>query len=146
MKKIILSAAVIMLVVTGFSTTPPDVNAKVLEAFNKTFSNTEELKWYENDNTFEARFNSDGIKAIVWYTKSGELLKMHRYYTEYKLPPFLLLSLRKKMPDQKIYGITEITGTTGVQYYITMEDEKYWVQLKADISGEFDIVKKFKKA
>ena len=147
MKKIILSAVVMMIVVTSFSSTPPDdVNIKVLEAFNKTFTNTEDLKWYENSSSYEARFNSDGIKAIVWYDKNGELLRMHRYYTEYKLPPFLLSTLRKKMPDQKIYGVTEITSKTGVEFYITMQDEKNWIQVKADASGDFEVIEKFKKA
>ena len=150
MKKIILSAAVVMLVVTGFSTTPPDVNPdvniKVLDAFNKTFSNTEDLVWYENSNSYEARFNSDGVRAIVWYDKNGELLRMHRYYTEYKLPPFVLSSLRKKMPDEKIYGVTEITSKTGVEFYITLQDEKNWIQVKADANGGFEVFEKFKKA
>ncbi len=153
MKKIILSLAVLMLVATGFSTTPlphpavpEEINVKVLDAFNKTFVNTENLKWYENENNFEARFSLDGVRSIVWYNKKGELLKMHRYYFEYKLPPFLLGNIRKKMPDQKIYGVTEITNSAGVAYYITIEDKKNWVQLKADNTGEFEIIEKFKKA
>lgn len=120
-----------MLVAPGFSTTPlphqaglAEINVKVLDAFNKTFVNTENLKWYENENNFEARFNLDGVRSVVWYNKKGELLKMHRYYFEYKLPPFLLGNIRKKMPDQKIYGVTEITNSAGVVYYITIEDKK----------------------
>jgi len=147
MKKIILSAVVMMIVVTGFSTTPPnDVNIKVLEAFNKTFNNTEDLVWYENSNSYEARFNSDGVRAIVWYEKNGELLRMHRYYTEYKLPPFVLSRLRKKMPTEQIYGVTEITSKTSVEFYITLQDEKNWIQVKADANGDFEVIEKFKKA
>ena len=71
---------------------------------------------------------------------------MHRYYTEYKLPPFVLSSLRKKMPDEKIYGVTEITSKTGVEFYITLQDEKNWIQVKADANGGFEVLEKFKKA
>jgi hypothetical protein len=49
------------------------------------------------------------------------------------------------MPDQKIYGVTEITSKTGVEYYITMEDEKNWIQVKAESNGEFEVYEKFKK-
>ena len=112
-----------MLAATGFSTTSlpqqarlAEINVKVLDAFNKTFVNSENLKWYENENNFEARFNLDGVRSIVWYNKKGELLKMHRYYFEYKLPPFLLGNIRKKTPDQKIYGVTEITNSASVVY------------------------------
>ncbi len=146
MKKIILFTTVMMLVATGFTATSPEINIKVLDAFNKTFNNAQNLKWYENENSFEARFNSDGVRAIVWYNKKGELIKMHRYYFEYKLPPFLLGNIRKKMPDQKIYGVTEITNSAGVEYYITMEDKKHWVQLKADNTGDFEVYERFKKA
>lgn len=135
-----------MLVATGFTATSPEINIKVLDAFNKTFNNAQNLKWFENENSFEARFNSDGVRAIVWYNKKGELIKMHRYYFEYKLPPFLLGNIRKKMPDQKIYGVTEITNSAGVEYYITMEDRKHWIQLKADNTGDFEVYEKFKKA
>jgi len=151
MKKIILSAAVIMLVVTGFSTTPPDVNPdvniKVLDAFNKTFGNIKNLEWFENESSYEAHFNSDGvIRVIVWYDKDGDLLRMHRYYNEDKLPPFLLTGIRKKMPTEKIYGVTEITGREGVEYYITIESEKHWIKIKADARGQFEVYEKFKKA
>ena len=50
------------------------------------------------------------------------------------------------MPDQKIYGVTEITNSGGVEYYITMEDKKHWVQLKADNTGDFEVYERFKKA
>ena len=147
MKKIILSAAALMLVVTGFTTTTPDISVKVLEAFSKTFSNTEDLKWYENENSYEARFNTDdGIKAIVWYDKDGELLKMTRYYSENKLPPFLLLTLKKKMPEAKVFGVTEVTNKAGVEYFITMESEKRWINIKADATGDFEVIDKFRKA
>ena len=57
MKKIILFTTVMMLVTTGFTATSPEINIKVLDAFNKTFNNAQNLKWFENENSFEARFN-----------------------------------------------------------------------------------------
>ncbi|MEP6514453.1 MAG: hypothetical protein ABJA79_11320, partial [Parafilimonas sp.] len=131
---------------TGFANTTPDITVKVLDAFNKTFNNTENLKWYENDGSYEARFELDGVKSIVWYNKDGELIRMHRYYNEFRLPPFLLSTIRKKMPNEKIFGVTEVTGKNGVEYYITLETEKHWIQLKADATGEFEVYDKFKKA
>ena len=146
MKKILLSAAVLLLVSSSFANNPPEVNEKVLEAFKKTFNPTQEVTWYENENSFEARFTSDGIKTIVWYNKKGKLILTHRNYDASKLPPMILTKLSNELPDQTILGITEITNSSGMLYYITLEGEKTWMKIKADVQGDYEVYEKFKKA
>jgi hypothetical protein len=146
MKKILLSAAVLLLVSTGFANNPPEVNEKVLEAFKKTFNPQQEVTWYENESSFEARFSSDGIKTIVWYNKKGSLILTHRSYSGCKLPPMILSKLSSELPDQKVLGVTEITNKTGMLYYITLEGEKTWMKIKADVQGDYEVYEKFKKA
>jgi hypothetical protein len=146
MKSILLSAAVLLLVSISFANNPPEVNEKVLEAFKKTFNTQEEVTWYENESSFEARFSSDGIKTIVWYNKKGSLILTHRNYDGCKLPPMILSKLSSELPDQKVLGVTEITNKTGMLYYITLEGEKTWMKIKADVQGDFEVYEKFKKA
>ena len=146
MKKILLSAAVLLFVGASFANNPPEVNEKVLAAFKKTFNAPQEVTWYENENSFEARFASDGIKTIVWYNKKGSLILTHRNYDASKLPPMILSKLSTELPDQKVLGVTEITNKTGMQYYITLEGEKNWMKIKADVQGDYEIYEKFKKA
>jgi len=146
MKKILLSAAVLLFVGASFANNPPEVNEKVLEAFKKTFNAPQEVTWYENENSFEARFASDGIKTIVWYNKKGSLILTHRNYDASKLPPMILSKLSTELPDQKVLGVTEITNKTGMLYYITLEGEKTWMKIKADVLGDYEIYEKFKKA
>jgi hypothetical protein len=115
MKKILLSAAVLVLVSAGFANNPPvTVNEKVLESFKKTFSTQQDVTWYENDNTFEARFTSGDIKTIAWYNKKGELVLTHRHYNGSKLPPMILSKLGDELPDQQIQGVTEITNKNSI--------------------------------
>jgi hypothetical protein len=146
MKRILLSAAALLLVSISFANNPPEVNEKVLEAFKKTFNTQQEVTWYENTNSFEARFESDGIKTIVWYDKKGSLVLTHRNYSGCKLPPMILSRLSTDLPDQKILGVTEITNKSGMLYYITLEGEKTWMKIKADVQGDYEVYEKFKKA
>jgi len=145
MKKILLSAVMLALVSAGFANNPPVVNEKVLESFKKTFNTQQEVTWYENESSFEARFSSDGIRTIVWYNKKGELLLTHRNYDASKLPPMILSKLSDELPEQRIQGVTEITNKTGMLYYITLEGEKSWMKIKADVHGDYEVYEKFRK-
>ena len=58
----------------------------------------------------------------------------------------ILSKLSTELPDQKVLGVTEITNKTGMQYYITLEGEKTWMKIKADVQGDYEIYEKFKKA
>ena len=146
MKRIVLSAAVLLLVSSSFASDPPEINEKILESFKKTFTEMEAVKWYENETTFEARFSLDGIKTIVWYSKDGDLVLTHRNYEANKLPPFVLTKIREELPAYSILGVTEISNKNGVNYYITLEGEKNWMKIKADPHGEYEVYEKFKKA
>lgn len=145
MKKILISAAVLLLMNAGFAMNPPDVNEKILDAFKKTFNQPQNLRWFENENTFEARFNIDGIRTVAWYNKNGDLLLTHRYYEDNKLPPFVLTSIREQLPAYSILGVTEISNKEGVNYYITLESDKKWMKIKADVYGDYVVYEKFKK-
>ena len=146
MKRIFLSAAVLLLISPGFANNPPEVNQKILESFKRTFTETDNVKWYENETTFEARFNEDGVKTIVWYSKKGELVLTHRNYKENKLPPFLSTKIREDLPDYSIVGVTEISNKDGINYYITLESDKKWMKVRADVQGEYEVYEKFKKS
>jgi hypothetical protein len=146
MKKIIVIAGLVMLSSAGFSANPPEVNEKVLDAFKKTFTDPQEPRWFENANSYEVHFKTEDIKTVVWYNKDGDIQRVYRYYDESKLPAFVLGKIRKKLSDKTIVGVTEITNDAGVNYYITLEDEKSWMKIKADSRGQFEVYEKFKKA
>ena len=145
MKRMILSAAVLLLVSTGFANNPPDVNEKILNAFKKTFSEPQDLKWYENETTYEARFSANDVKTIAWYTKEGELLLTHRYYEENKLPPFVSTKIREEFPKYTIKGVAEVSNKSGINYYITLDGDKKWMKIKANTQGDYEIYERFKK-
>ncbi len=146
MKKLIFALMMLLGSATIFATTPPDVNQKVLKAFQETFRNPKDVNWHEYENYFEVDFKQDDIKTQVRYDSDGNITGTTRYYFENQLPPHILSKLKKKYPQRSIYGVTEIYSESDLQYYITMEDEKSWYTVKSSPLGSLEQTEKFKKA
>ena len=146
MKKIILAMTMLLGSATIFAGKPPEINQKVLKAFEATFKNPKDVNWHEYENFYEVDFNQDEIKTEVRYDSDGNILGTTRYYFEKQLPPHIISKLKKKYPDRSVYGVTEIYTETDLTYYITMEDEKSWFTVKANPLGTLEQTEKFKKA
>lgn len=146
MKKSIFALAIVFGSTTIFASTLPDVNEKVLKAFQETFTNPKDVNWHEYENYYEVDFKQDEIKTQVRYDAEGNITGTTRYYFEKQLPPYILASLKKRYPQRSVYGVTEIYAENDLQYYITMEDEKNWYTVKANPMGNLEQTEKFKKA
>ena len=145
MKKIILAAIVLSFSFCAFAK-EPTVNEKVLNAFNKTFKDVQDLSWSETENSYQANFKQFQMIARVIYDKEGNIVQTFRYYFEQQLPIMVLAKVKARFSDKKIYGVTEVSSEEGLYYYITLEDEKKWIEVKADNYGSVTIEKKFNKA
>jgi len=146
MKKIIISALILMQVSASYAGTLPEVTEKVLESFNQTFKEAKGAAWAENIAGFDVYFTYDEIDTRIWYDNDGNILRTQRYYGEQKLPPFLLGKLKKQYSDKSIFGVTEVSDNEGVVYYIKMEDKKNWVTIKANAAGFTEVYEKYRKA
>jgi len=146
MKKLIFALAMLLGSATIFAITPPEVNEKVLKAFQETFKNPKDVNWHEYENYYEVDFKQDEIKTQVRYDSEGNITGTTRYYFENQLPPHILSNIKKKYPQRSVYGVTEIYAEKDLQYYITMEDEKNWYTVKSNPVGNLEQTEKFKKA
>src|SRR5829696_2850852 len=144
MKKILLTLMLIAAV--SFSYANPTVNEKVLKIFSKVFPSVENAKWYEYETYYEAYFDKDDIKCRVRFDLDGKILSTIRYYGEKTVSPFLKAKISQKYPGKKIFGITEVNTETELSYNVVLEDEKNWVHVKADGTGQMEVTDKFKKA
>jgi hypothetical protein len=61
------------------------------------------------------------------------------------LPLNILNKLKKENAKRSLFGVTEVTFGTDVTYYVKVEDEKYWITLKVDVSGNSQVTEKYKK-
>jgi hypothetical protein len=144
MKKIILAAFVTICSLGSFAS-DPGVDEKVLEAFNKTFQQAEDVSWSTSGDNFQVKFTQNEIASRVYYDKEGNILKTYRYYKEQGLPLLVFSKVKMKYSEQKIHGVTEVSSDEGTYYHITLEDGSNWTEIKADSYGAIEQVRKFKK-
>jgi hypothetical protein len=128
------------------ATTPPEVNEKVLKAFNETFAKATDVVWHETQNAYMASFKQSEIITRATYDTDGNLLRTTRYYAEENLPIHIRAKLKTKYSGKKVHGITEITEDDEVAYHIVLQDEKNWYVVKSDNWGSFELTKKYRKA
>ena len=144
MKKTLI-AAIIFGSSFSLSAAPTDVNQKVLQAFNKTFINVKDVKWSEYQNFYEVKFRQNEILTRVTYDPDGRMISTLRYYNEEQLPMLVLARVKERFSKQKVYGVTEESSEEGTYYHITLEDEKHWIAVKANIYGDLSIENKYRK-
>jgi hypothetical protein len=144
MKKILVAAVALAFTLSSFAK-DPGINEKVLEAFNKTFSDATEVVWTEANNSYEANFKQHQVQTRVYYDREGNIIRTLRYYGEEHLPLMVLSKLKTKYADKKIFGVTEEATENGINFHVILEDEKSWLQINSDVYGSFSQIKKMKK-
>lgn len=143
MKKMIY----LVVLLAGFSAAaaiPPDVNEKVLKAFEETFSGAVNVNWTEKNDSYEVSFHQQQVQVRAMFDEDGNLLQTIRYYGEKDLPANILSKLNKRYSGKEIFGVTELRSDTEVSYYITLRDEKNWYVVKSDPYGSLELTRKFR--
>ena len=144
MKKILFALA--LLVSTISFAKSPEVDEQVSKRFKETFPTAIEVKWYDYETFYEVVFKNNDILCRVKYDLKGNIISTRRDYHEKDLSLFIVAKVKEKYAGKKIFGITEITSTEGVIYNIVLEDDKNWINLNSDESGNISQVQKLKKA
>src|SRR6478735_1118824 len=134
MKKLLAILASTLLVVSAYAL-DPNVNEKVLKSFKETFSAAEDVKWEEFQNYYTVSFNQSGIQSKVNYDHSGTMLSSLRYYAPQMLPLNIYNRIKKSYAKKEMFGVTEVTFSNEVVYYVKLQDEKAWITLKIDGVG-----------
>lgn len=137
--------ALILMISTTTTFARVTITEKVLQAFNAIFPKAEKAKWFENDKTYEVLFQNNGITCRVKYDADGKMIFLKRDYDEKELSSFIRAKLWEKYPGMKIFGVSEMTSSDGLSYTIHLEDDKSWITIKSNDSGDFSVVQKTKK-
>jgi hypothetical protein len=147
MKKIIF-ACLATLISTAFVNAAPAsvVTEKVLKVFHDAFPEVKEPTWYNFDSYYEVYFtNPDNSSCRIDYSQDGIVLNTTRYYTSQNLSPAIRAKVNEKYPGKKIFGITEVSNNDTVIYHIVLEDDKYWLNIQSDATGNIAVEKKLMK-
>src|SRR5215470_13730574 len=105
-KNLILSISLLAMSVLAFA--KPTVDEKLLKSFKETFPKAEQVKWEEFTDNYIVNFVVMGIRERISYDKDGNFINATRYYTEENLPLNVYCKIKKKYPNQKVFGVTEV--------------------------------------
>lgn len=122
-----------------------DPTEKVLKNFHSTFAAAKQVKWMEHETYFDVSFVQSNIRSNVRYDKLGNFLNCTRYYSEPQLPVNIACKLKSKHAGKTVFGITEVTTSEEITYYVKMFDNKNWYCIKVDGSGQTEVTEKYRK-
>lgn len=142
MKKIALLLSFSVLTVMLHAT----VNEKVLKAFQQMFPTIENPQWFEYDDGDVAYFDMGRVKCRIKYDFDGKMMSVRRDYYQESLCPFIRAAVQEKYPGKQIYGVTEITSSEEMTYYIILQDDKHWYHVHSDALGNVYMDKKLQKS
>lgn len=123
----------------------PPISDKVMRAFQASFSGASKIIWTEFDDFYQVYFVKDGAHCRVNYNFRGNIIQSRRDYDGNKLQPFLAGKLHNKFPDQKIYVVTEISNDAETFYIIHLHDQKDWVKVRCEQTGEIAVLERLRK-
>lgn len=148
MKKIIFACLAGFISATSAFAVPASiVTEKVLKVFHNAFPEVKQPAWYTFDNYYEVYFtNADNSSCRIDYNPDGIVLSTIRYYPSQNLSPAIRAKVFEKYPGKKIFGITEVSNSEMVTYHIVLEDDKYWLTIQSDATGNINLEKKLVKS
>jgi hypothetical protein len=128
------------------------IDERLIQLFRNKFPQAREVTWHETSNLCIANFKEEGIRVRATYRKNGVLLQFTRSYQEDRLPYYIQYRIKGKFDDKKVFGVIEVVSLPNdndhslIEYYIKLEDNKYWTTIKVDSDGEITVIEKFKKS
>lgn len=144
MKKLILFAAIVLSAAASFGR---DIdNRKMRLAFDRVFAGATDVRWYETDNNYMAKFTLKARKVTAHFDKDGTLIATSRIISDSELPLDVISTLIRKYPDQKIHSVVEYVVDGNTYYAITLESATEWTVLRTNSWGEAIVMKKLQKA
>lgn len=148
MKKIIFVCVAAFISATSALAAPVSlVTDKVLKVFHDAFPEVKQPVWYNFEGYYEVYFtNTDNTSCRIDYNPDGVVLSTIRYYGSQNLSPAIRAKVNEKFPGKKIFGITEVSNSETVSYHIVLEDDKSWLTVQSDATGNISVEKKLVKA
>jgi hypothetical protein len=121
------------------------ISDKLLHAFRQAFPDAKQVKWMEEPNGYEVSFRQNDILTKVVYDKDGQFVSSLRFYTEKNLPVNIICRLQKKYPGKTVWGVTELSTESSVEYDVVLVDDRKWYRVRSDAEGNMQTIEKYNK-
>lgn len=121
-----------------------EVSTKAVRHFLKTFSQAENVHWYNAGNGVVAYFTVNNIKTRAAYDKKGHWLYSIRSYGESDLPKKIREKIKCVFYDFSIFYINEITTNRELSYKVQIENESSWKIIQV-FDDDITVIKEYTK-
>jgi hypothetical protein len=131
MKKAILYVACILIVFSAAAAAP---GSKLLQRFNETFPNAQNITWRDDTKGYFVSFTQSGNYNKAFYNKDGEFVYSLKYFYGDELPTNIVMVLNNEFSQAKILGVTEVTTQNKTFYNVKLskEDRLYCLDILSD--------------
>ena len=146
MKKtlVVLSAFLIIGLTKSIASEGPDIDPRIVSAFQKEFSFAKEVSWEVKGSLSIASFLLNDQRFVAWYNAEAELVTTARNILYMQLPLTVIKSLEQFYADATLSSIIEFTIDNETFYQVTAERKGKKFLLKASPSGTVSVIKKIK--
>ena len=147
MKKLagILTALILFLSVSSFALDEGTVTAKIKSSFEKTFESASDVTWTNSDGFYFVKFRINDQVLEAAFDEEGQLLGASRFIALSQLPLNIELALKNQYAGYTLgESVNELTTDGQASYYISAENSKHRLTIKAGPSGVLTVTKKAK--
>lgn len=132
MKKVIVYFASCFLAISSIAATP---DSKILQRFNETFPNAQNVKWRDDKAGYFVSFIQNGDFNKVFYNTAGDFVYALKYCNAEDLPNNIAMGLNQKYGESKVLGVTEVTTQSNMFYNVKLSKEKKLYDLNVLADG-----------
>ena len=130
--------------ITASIASEPNIDPKILSAFEKEFSFAKNVKWQEKGPFIQVNFSLNDQGVVAWYNTEAELVSTARNILYNQLPLSVIKSLENDYKNASLYSMLEINRDGETFYHIHAETKSKKLLLKATPFGNVTVVKKIK--
>ena len=129
----------------------PVIDERIVHSFSILFPSAKNIKWNETAEAYVVHFTEAGIRSRIVYDKTSTLFYFTRYYMGENLPYSIQIKLKRDYPGKDVVGVTEISrySSSGkalhVEYFVSLQDKHWLLNLKIKRNGKFTVVNRFIK-
>ena len=129
----------------------PIIDERVMQSFAVLFPSAKNIKWNETSEAYIVHFTDGGTRSRIVYDKASTLFHFTRYYMGENLPYSIQIKLKRDYPGKYVVGVTEISRylSSGkalhVEYFVTLQDKHWLLNLRIKRNGKFTVVNRFIK-
>lgn len=109
---------------------------EVMSAFEKTYSNVNDVEWEKQGEGFGVEFEQNRMDNEVWYAASGKVLKTEKELKVSEVPAAIKKTVKTDYSGFKIEDAEVQTENNTTTYFVELEDGEKEKTVSFDKTGK----------